>query len=154
MKKDLITVIIIIVGAALIFADAVRDGLQAQAMEIKAAAAAEITEEERERREQAAYYKGWQDGSKYFRILYREKRSQANNDRPHGGSSWCRLQQTTYRGGTKMTVKDYYETIQDIDRLAEVVDAPGAVTLDHDDAELIWGLLLDYKDLLMAKEVG
>lgn len=53
-----------------------------------------------------------------------------------------------------MTVKDYYETIQDIDRLAEVVDAEGAVTLDHDDAEQIWGMLLDYKDLLMAKEVG
>lgn len=53
-----------------------------------------------------------------------------------------------------MTVKDYYETIQDIDRLAEVVDAPGAVTLDHDDAEQIWGMLLDYKDLLMAQEVG
>lgn len=53
-----------------------------------------------------------------------------------------------------MTVKDCYETIRDIDRLAEVVDAGGAVTLDHDDAEKIWALLLDYKDLLMAKEVG
>lgn len=53
-----------------------------------------------------------------------------------------------------MTVKDYYEVIQDIDRLAEVVDAEGAVTLDHDDAEQIWALLLDYKDLLMDKEVG
>lgn len=51
-----------------------------------------------------------------------------------------------------MTVKDYYGTIQDIDRLAEVVDAEGAVTLDHDDAEQIWALLLDYKDLLMALE--
>ena len=29
-----------------------------------------------------------------------------------------------------------------------------AVNLDHDDAEQIWALLLDYKDLLMAKEVG
>nr|DAG48066.1 MAG TPA: hypothetical protein [Caudoviricetes sp.] len=57
-------------------------------------------------------------------------------------------------GGEPMTVKDYYETIRDIDRLAEVVDAEGAVTLDHDDAEQIWALLLDYKDLLMAKEVG
>ena len=66
MKKDLITVIIIIVGAALIFTDAVRDGLQAQAMEIKAAAAAEITAEDQERREQAAYYKGWQDGKQYY----------------------------------------------------------------------------------------
>lgn len=66
MKKDLITVVIIIFGAALIFADAVRDGLQAQAMEIKAAAAAEITAEEQERREQAAYYKGWQDGKQYY----------------------------------------------------------------------------------------
>lgn len=53
-----------------------------------------------------------------------------------------------------MTVKDYYGTIQDIDRLAEVVDAEGAVTIDHDDAEQIWALLLDYKDLLMALEVG
>lgn len=53
-----------------------------------------------------------------------------------------------------MTVKDYYETIRDIERLAELVDAEGAVTLDYDDAELIWALLLDYKDLLMAKEVG
>ena len=52
-----------------------------------------------------------------------------------------------------MTVKDYYETIRDIDRLAAVVDAEGAVTIDHDDAEQIWALLLDYKDLLMAKEV-
>ena len=33
------------------------------------------------------------------------------------------------------------------------VDADGAVTIDHDDAEQIWALLLDYKDLLMAKEV-
>ena len=53
-----------------------------------------------------------------------------------------------------MTVKDYYETIRDIDRLADIVDAEGAVTLDHEDAEAIWALLLDYKDLLMAKEVG
>ena len=52
-----------------------------------------------------------------------------------------------------MTVKDYYETIRDIDRLAALVDAEGAVTLDHADAEQIWALLLDYKDLLMAKEV-
>lgn len=52
-----------------------------------------------------------------------------------------------------MTVKDCYEVIQDIDRLAEVVDAEGAVTLDHDDAEQIWALLRDYRDLLMAKEV-
>ena len=37
-----------------------------------------------------------------------------------------------------MTVKDYYEVIRDIDRLAAVVDAEGAVTLDHDDAEQIW----------------
>ena len=55
--------------------------------------------------------------------------------------------------GEEMTVKDYYETIRDIDRLAEVVDSDGAVTLDHDDAAQIWALLLDYKDLLMAKEV-
>lgn len=53
-----------------------------------------------------------------------------------------------------MTVKDYYETIRDIERLAALVDAEGAVTLDYDDAEQIWALLLDYKDLLMAKEVG
>lgn len=33
------------------------------------------------------------------------------------------------------------------------VDAEGAVTLDHDDADQIWALLLDYKDLLMSKEV-
>lgn len=52
-----------------------------------------------------------------------------------------------------MTVKDYYETIRDIERLAALVDAAGAVTLDYDDAEQIWALLLDYKDLLMAKEV-
>lgn len=26
----------------------------------------EITEEEQERREQAAYYKGWQDGKQYY----------------------------------------------------------------------------------------
>ena len=55
--------------------------------------------------------------------------------------------------GDEMTVKDYYETIRDIDRLAALVDAEGEVTLDHDDAEQIWELLLDYKDLLMAKEV-
>ena len=55
--------------------------------------------------------------------------------------------------GEKMTVKDYYETIRDIDRLAALVDAEGAVNLDHYDAEQIWALLLDYKDLLMAKEV-
>ena len=56
--------------------------------------------------------------------------------------------------GEQLTVKDYYEAIRDIDRLAAAVDAEGAVTLDHDDAEQIWALLLDYKDLLMAKEVG
>ena len=55
--------------------------------------------------------------------------------------------------GDPMAVKDYYETIRDIERLAELVDAEGAVTIDHDDAEQIWALLLDYKDLLMAKEV-
>ena len=55
--------------------------------------------------------------------------------------------------GEQMTVKDYYEVIRDIDRLAALVDADGAVTIDHDDAEQIWALLLDYKDLLMAKEV-
>ena len=55
--------------------------------------------------------------------------------------------------GEKMTVKDYYETIRDIDRLAALVDAEGAVTIGHDDAEQIWALLLDYKDLMMAKEV-
>ena len=55
--------------------------------------------------------------------------------------------------GEPMTVKDYYEVIRDIDRLAALVDAEGEVTLDHDDAEQIWALLLDYKDLLMAKEV-
>ena len=55
--------------------------------------------------------------------------------------------------GDEMTVKDYYETIRDIDRLAALVDVEGAVTIDHDDAEQIWALLLDYKDLLMAKEV-
>lgn len=53
-----------------------------------------------------------------------------------------------------MTVKDYYETIRDIERLAALVDAEGAVTLDYDDAEQIWALLQDYKDLLMAKEMG
>ena len=53
-----------------------------------------------------------------------------------------------------MTIKDYYEIIQDIERLAALVDAEGAVTIDHDDAEQIWALLLDYKDLLMALEVG
>ena len=52
-----------------------------------------------------------------------------------------------------MTVKDYYETIRDIDRLAALVDAEGTVTIDDDDAEQIWAMLLDYKDLLMAKEV-
>lgn len=52
-----------------------------------------------------------------------------------------------------MTVKDYYETIRDIERLAALVDAEGAVTIDYDDAEQIWALLLDYRDLLMAKEV-
>lgn len=52
-----------------------------------------------------------------------------------------------------MTVKDYYEVIRDIDRLAAAVDAEGAVTIDYDDAEQIWALLLDYKDLLMSKEV-
>lgn len=56
--------------------------------------------------------------------------------------------------GEPMTVKDYYEVIRDIERLAALVDAEGAVTLDHDDSEQIWALLLDYKDLLMAKEVG
>ena len=55
--------------------------------------------------------------------------------------------------GEQMTVKDYYEVIRDIDRLAALVDAEGAVTIDHDDAAQIWALLLDYKDLLMAKEV-
>ena len=55
--------------------------------------------------------------------------------------------------GEPMTVKDYYEVIRDIDRLAALVDAEGAVTIDHDDAEQIWALLLDYKDLLMDKEV-
>ena len=55
--------------------------------------------------------------------------------------------------GEQMTVKDYYEVIRDIERLADVVDAEGAVTIDHDDAAQIWALLLDYKDLLMAKEV-
>ena len=55
--------------------------------------------------------------------------------------------------GDEMTVKDYYETIRDIDRMAALVDAEGAVTIDHDDAAQIWALLLDYKDLLMAKEV-
>ena len=55
--------------------------------------------------------------------------------------------------GEPMTVKDYYEVIRDIDRLASLVDAEGAVTLDHADAEQIWALLLDYKDLLMSKEV-
>lgn len=34
------------------------------------------------------------------------------------------------------------------------VDADGAVTIDHEDAAQIWALLLDYKDLLMDKEVG
>ena len=53
-----------------------------------------------------------------------------------------------------MTVKDYYEVIRDIDRLAALVDAEGAVTIDHDDAAQIWALLLEYKDLLMAQEVG
>ena len=38
-------------------------------------------------------------------------------------------------------------------RPAGLVDAEGAVTIDHDDAAQIWALLLDYKDLLMAKEV-
>jgi len=66
VRRDIITVIIIIVGAALIFANVAKDGLEAQAMEIKAAAAAEITAEEQERREQAAYYKGWQDGKQYY----------------------------------------------------------------------------------------
>ena len=56
--------------------------------------------------------------------------------------------------GEPMTVKDYYETIRDIDRLAALVDAEGSVTIDHDDAAQIWALLLDYKDLLMALEVG
>ena len=56
-------------------------------------------------------------------------------------------------GGEQMTVKDYYEVIRDIDRLAAAVDVEGAVTIDHDDAEQIWALLLDYKDLLMSKEV-
>ena len=55
--------------------------------------------------------------------------------------------------GEQMAVKDYYEVIQDIDRLAAAVDVEGAVTIDHDDAAQIWALLLDYKDLLMAKEV-
>ena len=55
--------------------------------------------------------------------------------------------------GEPMTVKDYYETIRDIERLAALVDAEGAVTIDHDDAAQIWALLLDYKDLLMDKEV-
>lgn len=52
-----------------------------------------------------------------------------------------------------MTVKDYYEVIRDIDRLAAAVDAEGAVTLDHDDAEQICALLLECRALLMAKEV-
>ena len=90
-------------------------------------AKAEIATEEQERREQAAYYKGWQDGKNYY------------------------LENLE---GEQMTVKDYYEVIRDIDRLAAAVDAEGAVTLEHDDAEQIWALLLDYKDLLMAKEVG
>ena len=55
--------------------------------------------------------------------------------------------------GEPMTVKDYLEVIRDIDRLAAAVDSDGEVTLDHDDAEQIWALLLDYKDFLMAKEV-
>lgn len=52
-----------------------------------------------------------------------------------------------------MTVKDYYEVIRDIDRLAAAVDAEGAVTLGHDDAEQICALLLEYRAFLMSKEV-
>ncbi len=52
-----------------------------------------------------------------------------------------------------MTVKDYYEVIRDIDRLAALVDAEGDVTLDHDDAEQICALLMEYRAFLMSKEV-
>lgn len=66
---------------------------------------------------------------------------------------YCKQYYIEILEGEQMTVKDYYEVIRDIDRLADAVDAEGAVTLDHDDAEQIWALLLDYKDLLMTKEV-
>lgn len=68
MKKDGWTIAIIIaIGAAAYLAFrvfiAVADWQLERACE---AAVAEITAEEQERREQAAYYKGWQDGKQYY----------------------------------------------------------------------------------------
>lgn len=64
--KDWVKALAIILGVTVIFVAAARKGLEAQAMAVQAAAAAEITAEEQERREQAAYYKGWQDGKQYY----------------------------------------------------------------------------------------
>lgn len=68
MKKDGWAIAIIIaIGVATYLAFqgliAVADWQLERACE---AAAAEITAEEQERREQAAYYKGWQDGKQYY----------------------------------------------------------------------------------------
>lgn len=64
--KDWVKALAIILGVTVIFVAAARKGLEAQAMAVQATAAAEITAEEQERREQAAYYKGWQDGKQYY----------------------------------------------------------------------------------------
>lgn len=64
--RDWVKALAIILGVTVIFVAAARKGLEAQAMAVQAASAAEITAEEQERREQAAYYKGWQDGKQYY----------------------------------------------------------------------------------------
>lgn len=68
MKKDGWAIAVIIaIGVAVYIAFrwfiAIADWQLERACE---AAVAEITAEEQERREQAAYYKGWQDGKQYY----------------------------------------------------------------------------------------
>lgn len=117
-----------------------------------------------ERRESVDYFEareiwhdGWKGGTMWMK--WPRRRSPQRNRNAGSRQPITRVGRTEriiilrILEGEQMTVKDYYETIRDIERLAALVDAEGAVTLDYDDAEQIWALLLDYKDLLMAKEV-
>lgn len=60
--KNWIAVIAIIASCAILFWKMGQLQIEAQ----MAAAQAEVTAEEAAKREQAAYYKGWQDGKQYY----------------------------------------------------------------------------------------
>lgn len=63
---DKLLVVLIVIGSVLLFACVANEDIEAHRDAAEAAKAVILSEGEVARREQLAYYRGWQDGKQYY----------------------------------------------------------------------------------------